>query len=414
MCIIYSVIVPCLNEQDAIHEFYARLKSELERLTEGRHEEFQIIFVDDGSTDLTFSLLREIAQIDSGVVARIGLESATLREVVERLPVHAEQAQCPAPPPHSKDEVSGKELGGIRCRSSASRQSDVMVTPEVLDSWQAVGRTTPGEQSSYSELAVETGMMLRLAFHLALLQTEGLMASIFVLLNVPLSTPNHSTLSRRARTMGSITKGCVLPDGPIHLLIDSTGLKVFGAGEWLQEKHGVKARRTWKRLHLAVDADTGMIMASTLTGNDVGDPSQVAPLLDQIEATIASVTADGAYDGMPTYDVVAGHGEDVRVIIPPHVTAVLSAEAEHNPSQRDQHILSIAARGRLGWQEETDYGQRALVETAMGRYKAIIGPRLRARSSSGQQAEAAVGVAVLNRMLDAGRPDSVRRLNIAA
>ncbi|HEY5021310.1 MAG TPA: IS5/IS1182 family transposase, partial [Gemmatimonadaceae bacterium] len=110
----------------------------------------------------------------------------------------------------------------------------------------------------------------------------------------------------------------------------------------------------------------------------------------------------------------AGHGEDVRVIIPPHVTAVLSAEAEHNPSQRDQHILSIAAHGRLGWQKETDYGQRALVETAMGRYKAIIGPRLRARSFSGQQAEAAIGVAILNRMLDAGHPDSVRRLNIAA
>jgi hypothetical protein len=117
---------------------------------------------------------------------------------------------------------------------------------------------------------------------------------------------------------------------------------------------------------------------------------------------------------MPTYDVVAGHGEDVQVIIPPHVTAVLSVEAEHYSSQRDKHIFSIAARGRLGWQEETDYGQRALVETAMGRYKAIIGPCLRARSFSGQTAEAAVGAAVLNRMLDAGRPDSVRRLNIAA
>jgi len=90
-------------------------------------------------------------------------------------------------------------------------------------------------------------MMLRLAFHLALRQTEGLMASIFVLLNVPLGTPDHSTLSRRARTMESIFKGCVLPDGPIHLLIDSTGLKVFGAGDWLQEKHGAKARRTWKK-----------------------------------------------------------------------------------------------------------------------------------------------------------------------
>jgi len=214
--------------------------------------------------------------------------------------------------------------------------------------------------------------------------------------------------------MESISERRILPDGPIHLLIDSTGLKVFGAGEWLQEKHGTKARRTWKKLHLAVDADTGMIMASTLTGNDVGDPSQVTPLLDQIETTIASVTADGAYDGMRIYEAVAAHSEDARVIIPPHVTAVLSAKAEHYPSQRDQHILSIAARGRLGWQEATDYGQRALVETAMGRFKAIIGPRVRARSFAGQQAEAAAGVAVLNRMLDAGRPHSVRRLDIAA
>lgn len=150
-------------------------------------------------------------------------------------------------------------------------------------------------------------------------------------------------------------------------------------------------------------------MASTLTGNDVGDPSEVAPLLNQIEATIPSVTADGAYDGMLTYDVVAGHGEDIRVIIPPHITAVLSDEAVHRPSQRDQHILSIANRGGLRWQRETKYGQRALVETAMGRYKTIIGLCLQARSFLGQRAEAAVAVAVLNRMLDAGRPNSVRR-----
>ena len=299
---------------------------------------------------------------------------------------------------------------GLRRRGSLT----LLVTPELLDGWQAARRTTPGGQSVYSELAIEAGMMLRLAFHLALRQTEGLIASIFSLLGVSLTTPEHSTLSRRARTMKSISKGCILPDGPLNILIDSTGLKVFGAGEWLQEKHGAKARRTWRKLHLAVDADTGMIMASTLTGNDVGDPSQVAPLLDQIDAKIASVTADGAYDGMPTYDVVASHGKDINVIIPPHVTAVLSDMAGQNPSQRDKHILSIATQGRLGWQKETDYGQRALVETAMGRYKGILGPCLRARSFSGQQAEAAVGVAVLNRMLHAGRPDSVRQLKIAA
>jgi hypothetical protein len=157
---------------------------------------------------------------------------------------------------------------GLRRRGSLT----LWITPEVLDGWQAVRRTTPGGQSNYSELAIETGMMLRLAFHLALRQTEGLMVSIFGLLGVPLSTPDHSTLSRRARKMESFSKGCILPDGPVHLLIDSTGLKVFGAGEWLQEKHGAKARRTWKKLHLAVDGDTGMIMASTLTRNDVGIP----------------------------------------------------------------------------------------------------------------------------------------------
>ena len=280
-----------------------------------------------------------------------------------------------------------------------------------MSAWHAAPRLNPGGQPCYSDLAIETGLMLRLAFHLPLRQTEGLMSSVFELLGISLDVPDHSTLSRRAMNLASVSNGCRLPDGPVHLLIDSTGLKVYGAGEWLQEKHGARARRTWRmwhKLHLAVDADTGMIMASTLTENDIGDRSQVAPLLDQVDAGIGSVTVDGAYDGAPTYDTVAARAGDIPVIIPPHVTAVPSATADHHPSQRDRHITVMAARGRLGWQEETGYGRRSLVETAMGRYKAIIGPSLRARSLPGQRAEAAVGVAVLNRMLHAGRPNSVR------
>lgn len=299
---------------------------------------------------------------------------------------------------------------GLRRRGSLT----LWVTDEAIAGWQAAPRPTPGGQSRYSDLAIETGLMLRLAFHLPLRQTEGLMASVFELMGVSLATPDHSTLSRRAMTMTSISKGCRLPDGPVHLLIDSTGLKVYGAGEWLQEKHGVKARRTWRKLHLAVDADTGLVMASTLTANDMGDPSQVAPLLDQANAGIGSVTADGAYDGAPTYDTIAARAGNIPVIIPPHVTAVLSASADHHPSQRDQHITVMAVRGRIGWQKETGYGKRSLVETAMGRYKTIIGAGLRARSLPGQRAEAAAGVAVLNRMLHAGRPNSVRRPRVAS
>ena len=299
---------------------------------------------------------------------------------------------------------------GLRRRGSLT----LWVTPEAMAVWQAAPRFTPGGQAYYSDLAIETGLMLRLAFHLPLRQTEGLMSSVFDLMGVSLCVPDHSTLSRRAMTMKPISRGCRLPDGPVHLLIDSTGLKVYGAGEWLQEKHGAKARRTWRKLHLAVEAGTGMIVSSTLTENDAGDPSQVAPLLERVDAEIASFTADGAYDGAPIYDAVAARAGDIPVIIPPPITAVLSADAGHNPSQRDKHITLKAEKGRLGWQKETGYGRRALVETTMGRYKAIIGPSLRARSLSGQRTEAAVGVAVLNRMLHAGRPNSVRSSQIAS
>ncbi len=191
------------------------------------------------------------------------------------------------------------------------------------------------------------------------------------------------------------------------MLIDSTGLQVFGAGQWLEEKHGAKSRRSWRKLHLAVDADTGMIVAQVLTDQHTDDPSQVGPLLDQVDEEIDKVMADGAYDGAPTYQTIAQYGDDIEVVIPPRKTAVPDAESR-SPSQRDRHLNKITTEGRLAWQKATGYGQRALVETTMGRYKSIIGPRLRARRFEAQQTEAAIGVAVLNRMLAAGRPNSVR------
>jgi Transposase DDE domain len=146
---------------------------------------------------------------------------------------------------------------------------------------------------------------------------------------------------------------------------------------------------------------------------DADDPSQVAPLLDQIEDRIARVTADGAYDGDPTYQTIAAHGDDIDVVIPPCATAVPSGERDQ-PTQRDHYLKMITERERLARQAATGYGQRSLVETTMGRYKALIGPRLRARGFAAQQTEAAIGVAVLNRMLAAGRPKSVRLRRVIA
>lgn len=298
---------------------------------------------------------------------------------------------------------------GLRRRGSLT----MWVTADAIAAWQARPRSTRGRPAVYSDAAIEACLVVRAAFKQPLRQAEGLMASVFELLGSALTVPDHTTVSRRAPKLVSIFTGA-LPAGPLHVLIDSTGLKIFGAGEWLAEKHGRRSRREWRKLHLGVDAESGHIVASELTEHDIDDASQVGPLLDWIDGNIEQVTADGAYDGEPTYKEIAARGVDIAVVIPPRDTAVPSADFEADSSQRDAHLLTIESLGRLGWQEVTSYGQRARVETAMGRYKSIIGARLRARSLPAQRAEARIGVAVLNRMLAAGRPKSVRSKSVKA
>ena len=196
--------------------------------------------------------------------------------------------------------------------------------------------------------------------------------------------------------------------GPVHLLVDSTGLRLCGPGEWLIEKHGTRRRRSWRKLHIGVDAETGQILASELTTSDVDDGSQVEPLLDQITGPLASFTGDGAYDQAGVYGTVAKHHPDADVIVPPRSTAVLSEDGETTPTQRDRHLQSIAEHGRMGWQKTSGYTRRALVETAISRFKRVIGDALRSRTDRRRTTEVAIAVHALNRMLELGRPKSVR------
>ncbi len=260
-------------------------------------------------------------------------------------------------------------------------------------------------------MAIETGHLLRLAFGRPWRQTEGLLRSITVLLGLNVSVPGHTTFSRRSPGLVLATAlAQAQANGPVHVVIDATGLKVYGAGEWLVEKHGERGTRTWRKLHLAVDPNSGETLASELTSNEDGDASQVGPLLDQIPGPVASVTADGAYDGEPVYRAVAARQPDppVAVIIPPRSTTVPSPDAGTTPTQRDRHIQMIGDKGRMAWQRATGYGRRSHAETAMFRYKAIIGSSLRARTLSAQKTEAKVGCSVLNRMTCLGRPVSQR------
>ena len=277
------------------------------------------------------------------------------------------------------------------------------VTPEALAAWTPAQTGRRGRPATYSDLAVETALMLRLAMGRPWRQTERLLRSIIQLLGLELPVPDHTTLARRSARLSPAT-ALKTPTGPVDVVIDSSGLQIHGAGEWLHEKHGGKPRRTWRRLHLAVDPDCGAILAVELTTTQDGDASQVGPLLDQIAGPVRAVLADGAYDGEPVYQTIAERHADATVIIPPRSTAVLSDTAATAPTQRDQHIQMLTEKGRMGWQKATGYGKRALGETAFYRYKTLIGRRLRARSLSAQKVEARIACAVINRMTSLGMP----------
>ena len=283
----------------------------------------------------------------------------------------------------------------------------VWFTDEAIESWRAAPRATPGGQPSYSDLAITTALMLRAVFHLALRQTEGLLGSILHLLGLELPVPDHSTIGRRAPTV-KLPARPRLNGEPPHLLVDSTGLKLSGPGEWLLEKHGIKKRRSWRVLHIGMDAASGRIVAATLTDRGVDDAIQVGPLLDQVADPVASLTGDGAFDRSSVYADVHERHPEAAVIVPPRRDAALGEAAATRPTQRDRHIQAINECARMAWQQDGGYNLRARVESQIGRWKRVIGDGWRFRADEAQAAEVAIAVEVLNRMLDLGRPNFVR------
>ena len=280
----------------------------------------------------------------------------------------------------------------------------VWFTEEAVAAWRAPATGKRGGQPIYSATAIETGLALRLVFHQSLRQTEGLLQSIADVLEIDIAIPDHTTLSRRGSGLAILPK-TVSREEPLHLLVDSTGLKIYGEGEWLDQKRGIRSPRRWRKLHLGVDAGTHQIVAVELTPDHVGDVSELPGLLDQIDADVASLTADGAYDGEAVYDAVADRSPDAEVIIPPRATAVPN---ETTTTQRDRHFATIKKHGRMSWQRRSGYNRRSLVETAIYRYKTIINRRLQARTLPNQRTEAKIGCNVLNRMTSFGMPASAR------
>ncbi len=263
-----------------------------------------------------------------------------------------------------------------------------------------------GAPRRYSDIAVQCGLVIREVFHLPLRATEGLMQSLVTLLGADLAVPDHSTFSRRAAALTVQIKRCGSKQ-PRDIVIDSTGLKVHGAGEWHAHRYG-KPRRTWRKLHLAVDANTHEVIAAELTMDTVGDPTVFPDLLEQLppEEPIASVAADGTYDTWDCHQTLLEH--QAEALIPPRSTAVAwPPQAHGQPHPRTAILEYRQQHGEEAWKIHSGYHRRSLAETAMFRFKTLFGERLSNRRFDTQTTQAYVRLAAMNIMTQLGMPDTV-------
>jgi hypothetical protein len=282
----------------------------------------------------------------------------------------------------------------------------IWVEEDMRQAWHYDGPRQQGGQFIFSDVAIECMGTLREVYHLPLRGAEGLLRSLFTLMGVALPVPSYSTLSRRSQSV--VIHLPKKAQGALDLVIDSTGLKVYGEGEWKVRQHGVSKRRTWRKLHLAVDPDSQEIQAAMMSDAGMDDSEMVAPLLSQVKNNVESVAGDGAYDKRKVYAVLAELAPQAQVNIPPREDAKIwqHGNSAQPPLPRDENLRRIRNVGRKQWKEETGYHRRSLAETAMFRIKTLFGDHLSNRRFDTQASQVGFRCRALNRMTHLGMPES--------
>ena len=280
------------------------------------------------------------------------------------------------------------------------------ISPEVLSNWEVKEKTgRPGSTPTYSNQAIVTMVSLKSVMGLPGRALCGFVESVFQLMGVELSVPDHTTISRRLKRL-DVELPVKPTSGKRHVVIDSTGIKVYGEGEWKTRQHGISKRRTWRKLHLAVDEATGEILSSVVTDNSCHDSEVLGELLDEIDDPISQVDADGAYDTAACYDYIDERGAVAG--IPPQRNAKiwLHGNRKTPPHPRDENLRRIRLVGRAKWKRELNYHRRSLAETTMFRHKTAFGGKVSSRRMNRQVNELKVQCLVLNRMIQLAKPDS--------
>lgn len=280
------------------------------------------------------------------------------------------------------------------------------VSDDLLALWRNHHKTKKrGKPRYYSDTAILCMATLQEVYHLPLRSTQGLMQSIVKLLGSALAVPDYTVLCRRRKSL-EVTLSPMKKRAPLHMVVDSTGIKVFGEGEWKVRQHGYTKRRTWRKLHIGADETTSEIVAAVVTTNNVSDSQVIEDLLEQVEGDIEQVSGDGLYDKRNCYEAIGKRG--ARAAIPPRKDARIwqHGNSKQERVARDENLRRIREVGRKKWKEESGYHRRSLAETQMMRIKTIFGGRVSARQFEGQATQILIRCAALNKMTHQGMPDS--------
>ena len=280
------------------------------------------------------------------------------------------------------------------------------ISPDVLAKWEVQEKTgKPGATPTYTNEAIVTMVSLKSVMGLPGRALCGFVKSIFKLMQVGLIVPDHTTISRRLKHL-EVRLPVKPASGKRHVVVDSTGVKVYGEGEWKARQHGVSKRRTWRKLHLAVDEATGEILSSAVTDNSCHDSEMLGGLLDEIEDPISQVDADGAYDTRHCYDFIEERGAVAG--IPPQRNAKNWFHGNRKTPRhpKDENLRKIRLVGRAKWKRLIGYHRRSLAETTMFRLKTAFGGKVSSRQMNRQENELKVQCLVLNRMIQVAKPDS--------
>jgi hypothetical protein len=274
--------------------------------------------------------------------------------------------------------------------------------------WKHTGEKQRGSQFDYSDQSILVMLTIKDVFHLTNRGVEGFVRSIFQMMKINLPVPDHTTLSKRGKDLKvNLPKKA---NQKLSIVMDSTGLKIYGEGEWKVRQHGVSKRRTWRKLHIGANPEDGEIQAVVLTKNSISDDAMVEVLLEQIEQEIEKLAADGAYDKRKVYDCLNAHSPNVQILIPPRKNARIwqHGNTKTERLKRDQNLRTLRKDGRKEWKQTSGYHIRSLAETTVFRLKTIFGNELSARLLETQTTQALVRCAALNKMTHLGMPQSYK------